>query len=109
MPQARRQGLLALIRPAPERGLEDLHDARGGDGGRARSGGSAREAAARKPAAARLTPRGLTREQAALYCGCETVEAFDSWVRRGIVPGPIRGTHRWDRKATITPSIAARA
>lgn len=46
-----------------------------------------------------LTPRGLTREQAALYCGCETVEAFDSWVRRGIVPGPIRGTHRWDRKA----------
>jgi integrase len=29
-------------------------------------------------------PRGLTRAQAAEYCGCETVDAFDGWVRRGI-------------------------
>ncbi|MBX9934421.1 MAG: hypothetical protein K2Y56_23390 [Methylobacterium sp.] len=46
-----------------------------------------------------LVPRGLTREQAAEYCGCETVDAFDNWRRRGIVPGPIPGTQRWDRKA----------
>jgi hypothetical protein len=46
-----------------------------------------------------LFPRGLTREQAAEYCGCETVEAFDGWVRRGIVPAAIKGTHRWDRRA----------
>lgn len=47
---------------------------------------------------ANISPRGLTREQAAEYCGCETVDAFSDWVRRGIVPGPIRGTTRWDRR-----------
>jgi hypothetical protein len=46
-----------------------------------------------------IAPRCLTRAQAAEYCGCETVEAFDGWVRKGIVPGPITGTHRWDRRA----------
>lgn len=46
-----------------------------------------------------ITPRGLTREQAAEYCGCESLNAFDAWVRKRIVPGPIPGTHRWDRKA----------
>ncbi|KQO57587.1 hypothetical protein ASF24_17130 [Methylobacterium sp. Leaf86] len=46
-----------------------------------------------------LFPRGLTRDQAAEYVGCETVAAFDSWVRKGIVPPPIQGTNRWDRKA----------
>lgn len=48
---------------------------------------------------ASLPPRGLTREQAAAYCGCETLESFGNWVRRGLVPGPMKGTHRWDRKA----------
>lgn len=48
---------------------------------------------------ANIAPRCLTRTQAAEYCGCETVEAFDGWVRKGIVPGPIAGTHRWDRRA----------
>lgn len=48
---------------------------------------------------ANLPPRGLTREQAAEYVGCETVVAFSDWVRRGLVPGPMKGTHRWDRKA----------
>ena len=33
-----------------------------------------------------MLPRGLTREQAAACCGCETPEAFDTWVRRKIVP-----------------------
>ena len=46
-----------------------------------------------------LLPRGLTKEQAAEYCGCETVDAFDEWVRKGIVPGAIPGTRHWDRKA----------
>lgn len=46
-----------------------------------------------------MLPRGLSREQAAEYCGCETTGAFDTWVRKGIVPGPIPGTTRWDRKA----------
>jgi hypothetical protein len=43
--------------------------------------------------------RCLTREEAAHYCGCETLSAFNDWVRRKIIPGPIAGTHRWDRKA----------
>jgi hypothetical protein len=46
----------------------------------------------------RLKPRGLTREDAAAYCGL-TPEGFDDWVKRGVVPGPIAGTQRWDRKA----------
>jgi hypothetical protein len=46
-----------------------------------------------------MVPRCLSRRQAAEYCGCESLSAFDSWVRRGIVPGPIKGTKRWDRKA----------
>jgi hypothetical protein len=45
-----------------------------------------------------ITPRLLTREQAAGYCGLR-VTTFTAWVRRGIVPGPVSGTHRWDRKA----------
>ena len=45
-----------------------------------------------------IQPRGLTRDDAAAYCGL-TPEGFDGWVKRGIVPGPIPGTQRWDRKA----------
>ncbi|MEH2510181.1 hypothetical protein V1291_001535 [Nitrobacteraceae bacterium AZCC 1564] len=46
-----------------------------------------------------IAPRGLSKEDAAEYCGCETKSAFDTWVAKGIVPGPIPGTQRWDRKA----------
>jgi hypothetical protein len=46
-----------------------------------------------------VQPRGMTKRDAAVYCGCGSLAAFDDWVRRGIVPGPIPGTHRWDRKA----------
>lgn len=46
-----------------------------------------------------LVPRGLDRVQAAAYVGCKSVEAFDDWRRRGIVPGPMPGTKVWDRKA----------
>jgi hypothetical protein len=47
----------------------------------------------------KIEPRNMTREEAAAYCRCETVSAFNDWVRRGIICGPIPGTHRWDRKA----------
>jgi hypothetical protein len=43
--------------------------------------------------------RGLSREEAAAYAGCESLSTFSDWVRRGIMPGPIPGTHTWDRKA----------
>jgi len=44
-------------------------------------------------------PRGLSRKDAAAYAGCDSLSAFNSWIRRGILPGPIPGTHRWDRRA----------
>jgi hypothetical protein len=43
--------------------------------------------------------RGLTKQEAAEYCGCNTLAAFDQWRAKGIVPPPIPGTNRWDRKA----------
>ncbi|ACF01532.1 conserved hypothetical protein [Rhodopseudomonas palustris TIE-1] len=43
--------------------------------------------------------RGMTKEEAAAYCGCETLAAFDQWRKKGIVPDAIPGTNRWDRKA----------
>ena len=45
-----------------------------------------------------IAPRLLTREEAAGYCGVGAT-TFAGWIRRGIVPGPVSGTHRWDRKA----------
>lgn len=45
-----------------------------------------------------ITPRGLTREDAAAYCGV-TPWTFDEWRRNELVPGPMPGTKRWDRKA----------
>src|ERR1700730_16702333 len=44
-----------------------------------------------------IPPRGMSKEQAAAYAGCETLSAFNDWIRRGILPGPIPGTHKWDR------------
>ena len=44
-------------------------------------------------------PRGLSKERAAEYAGCNSLSAFNDWVRRGILPKPIPGTHKWDRKA----------
>ena len=43
--------------------------------------------------------RGMSKHEAATYAGCKTLSAFNDWVRRGIMPGPIPGTRRWDRKA----------
>lgn len=46
-----------------------------------------------------LEKRGLSKQEAADYCGCSSLAAFDRWRAKGIVPGPIPGTTRWDRKA----------
>jgi hypothetical protein len=43
--------------------------------------------------------RGMTASEAAAYAGCRTVGAFRGWVRRGIMPCPIPGTRRYDRRA----------
>ncbi len=53
---------------------------------------------ARRAVIGLIEPRGLAREDAAAYCGLAP-EGFDEWVKRGIVPGPIPGTQRWDRRA----------
>jgi hypothetical protein len=53
---------------------------------------------ARRADISSLEPRGLTRRDAAAYCGLSS-EGFNAWVKRGIVPGPIPGTQRWDRRA----------
>lgn len=59
--------------------------------------------------------RGLSAGEAAQYVGCRTVAAFRTWVRKGIMPRPIPGTHRYDRKAIdsaldrmsgISPTVA---
>lgn len=42
--------------------------------------------------------RCITKGQAAAYCNI-TPSAFSNWVSRGILPGPIPGTYRWDKKA----------
>jgi hypothetical protein len=45
-----------------------------------------------------VTPRLISKSEAATYCGL-SLSSFSDWQRRGIVPGPVPGTHRWDRKA----------
>jgi hypothetical protein len=54
--------------------------------------------AVRTPTQVGIAPRLLTREQAASYCGVG-VTTFAAWVRRGIIPGPVSATHRWDKDA----------
>lgn len=46
-----------------------------------------------------IEPRGLSLDDAATYAGCKTVSAFKDWVRKGKMPGPMPGTHRYDRRA----------
>ncbi|MDI3564945.1 AlpA family transcriptional regulator [Bradyrhizobium sp. Arg816] len=43
-------------------------------------------------------PRLMTGREAAAYCGV-TVATWAKWVALGIVPPPLPGTRRWDRKA----------
>ncbi|MGY4469336.1 hypothetical protein ACVWWK_005045 [Bradyrhizobium sp. LB9.1b] len=46
-----------------------------------------------------LTKRGLTKQEAAEYVGCNSLAAFDRWVQKGIIPRSMLGTSRWDLKA----------
>jgi hypothetical protein len=46
-----------------------------------------------------IEPRVMTKEEAASYVGCKSSSSFNDWIRRGIMPGPIPGTHKWDKKA----------
>ncbi len=46
-----------------------------------------------------MTARGMSKSEAAAYCCGGVLSTFDDWVRRGILPGPIPKTHRWDRRA----------
>jgi len=43
-------------------------------------------------------PAVLTRPEAAEMCRI-SMQTFDAWVRKGILPGPIPGTRRWSRIA----------
>lgn len=43
-------------------------------------------------------PRMLSRAGAASYCNVAP-RTFSDWVARRILPGPVPGTRRWDRKA----------
>ena len=43
-------------------------------------------------------PRCLSKEEAARYVSC-SVSGFNDWVSRGIMPRPLPGTRKWDRKA----------
>ncbi|TFV69425.1 hypothetical protein E4K64_33375 [Bradyrhizobium frederickii] len=45
-----------------------------------------------------LEPRLISGSEAAAYCGV-TVATWAKWVAAGIVPPPLPGTRRWDRKA----------
>jgi hypothetical protein len=46
----------------------------------------------------RQPPRVMTRTEVADYCRL-TPAGLGYWVRAGKIPGPIPGTHRWDRHA----------
>lgn len=46
-----------------------------------------------------IEPRGLSKQAAAEYVGCATIRAFDEQVRKGNLPGPMRGMSRYDRLA----------
>jgi hypothetical protein len=43
-------------------------------------------------------PAVLTRSKAANMCAI-SIQTFDAWVRKGILPGPIPGPRRWSRDA----------
>jgi hypothetical protein len=42
-------------------------------------------------------PRLMTRQEAAAYCNLKAT-AFSTWVASGLLPRPLPGTRRWDRR-----------
>jgi hypothetical protein len=49
-------------------------------------------------------PLVMTRREAAKICRI-SVQTFDAWIRKGVLPGPIPGTRRWSR-VTIERALA---
>lgn len=45
-----------------------------------------------------MVPRGMTLADVAAYLSL-TPSGVSDWVRRELIPGPLPGTHRWDKKA----------
>lgn len=45
-----------------------------------------------------VEPRMMRRAEAAIYCGVSK-STFSRWVSAGILPEPLSGTARWDRRA----------
>jgi predicted DNA-binding transcriptional regulator AlpA len=43
-------------------------------------------------------PLVLTRREAATMCKI-SVQTFDAWIRKGLLPRPMAGTRRWSRAA----------
>jgi hypothetical protein len=48
---------------------------------------------------ARLLPRLVTKDSICSYLGEISTATYDKWQARGIVPGPVPGTNRYDVKA----------
>lgn len=48
---------------------------------------------------ARFLPRLVTKEGICSYLGEISTATYDKWQARGIVPGPVPGTNRYDVKA----------
>lgn len=46
-----------------------------------------------------IPPRLLTKAQICAYLGDITPSTYDNWQAKGIVPGPVRGTNRYDVRA----------
>ncbi len=44
-------------------------------------------------------PRLLSKIEAARYLGYTTYDSLEQLIKKGIIPGPIRGTARFDRRA----------
>lgn len=45
-----------------------------------------------------LMPRLLTKEQICEYLGAISAATYDKWHNKGLVPGPVPGTNRYDIK-----------
>lgn len=45
-----------------------------------------------------MSGRCLSAREAAAYCGL-SLAGFRAWKAKGIVPGPIKGTYKYDQKA----------
>ena len=47
-----------------------------------------------------MAQRLIGKSEAAEYCGC-SVSCFASWVAKGLMPKPLNGTRKWDKRAKI--------